>query len=61
MDRAEAVTLMEKRRQAWLRKDIDTYLSLFSDDLFSPMASSRAAGALLGKKSFGATTSDSHR
>ena len=32
MDRTEAVTLMEKRREAWLRQDLDAYLSLFSDD-----------------------------
>jgi hypothetical protein len=32
MDRVKAVTLMEKRRQAWLHKDVDTHLSLFSED-----------------------------
>jgi hypothetical protein len=32
MDRTEALTLMEKRRNAWLQNDLDTYLNLFSDD-----------------------------
>jgi hypothetical protein len=32
MDRVEAVDLMENRRQAWVSKDVDTYLSLFADD-----------------------------
>lgn len=32
MDRAEAVALIEKRRDAWLRQDLDTYLGLFADD-----------------------------
>ena len=34
MDHAEAVTLMERRRQAWVGKDIDSYLSLFTDDFY---------------------------
>ena len=32
MHRAEAVALVEKRRDAWLSEDVDTYLSMFSDD-----------------------------
>jgi hypothetical protein len=32
MDHAEALTLMERRRQTWLRKDVDSYLNLFTDD-----------------------------
>jgi len=32
MDRAEAVALIEKRRNAWLSEDVDTYLSMFSKD-----------------------------
>ena len=32
MDRAQAVAIIEKRRVAWLSEDLDTYLSLFSDD-----------------------------
>jgi len=30
---AEAVTLFERRRDAWLRSDIDAYLALFADDM----------------------------
>jgi uncharacterized protein (TIGR02246 family) len=33
MDRDEAVALFEKRRDAWLREDLDAYLALFADDL----------------------------
>jgi uncharacterized protein (TIGR02246 family) len=33
VDRTEAVTLFERRRDAWLREDADTYLALFSDDV----------------------------
>ena len=29
----EAVTLFEKRRQAWLREDVDAYLALWADDM----------------------------
>jgi len=32
MDRAEAVALVERRRQAWLREDVDAYLGLFADN-----------------------------
>jgi uncharacterized protein (TIGR02246 family) len=32
MKRAEAVSLMNKRRDAWLNRDLDGYLSLFADD-----------------------------
>lgn len=32
MDRAEAVALMEKRRDAWVREDVNTYLHMFHDD-----------------------------
>jgi ketosteroid isomerase-like protein len=32
MDHAEAVALIEKRRDAWLSQDLDTYLSLFAED-----------------------------
>lgn len=32
VDRAEAVALIEKRRDAWIAEDVDTYLSMFSDD-----------------------------
>jgi limonene-1,2-epoxide hydrolase len=34
MDHTEAQALMEKRREAWLGQDLDTYLSLFSEDFF---------------------------
>lgn len=33
MERAEAVDLFERRRQAWLREDAGAYLALFSDDV----------------------------
>ena len=29
----EAVALFEKRRQAWLREDVDAYLALWADDM----------------------------
>ena len=29
----EAVTIFEKRRQAWLREDVDAYLALWADDM----------------------------
>ncbi len=29
----EAVALFEKRRQAWLREDIDAYLALWAEDM----------------------------
>jgi ketosteroid isomerase-like protein len=32
MERAEAVAFIEKRRDAWLREDINTYLRMFHDD-----------------------------
>jgi hypothetical protein len=32
MDHAEAVALVEKRRDAWLGEDVDGYLNLFADD-----------------------------
>lgn len=32
MDRKEAIELLDKRRNAWLVKDLDTYLSLFAED-----------------------------
>jgi limonene-1,2-epoxide hydrolase len=32
MDYGEAVALIEQRRDAWLREDVETYLSLFADD-----------------------------
>lgn len=32
MDRAEAVALMEKRRDAWVREDVNTYLGMFHHD-----------------------------
>ena len=30
---AEAVDLFERRRQAWLREDVDAYLGLWADDM----------------------------
>jgi ketosteroid isomerase-like protein len=32
VDRAQAVALIERRRDAWLREDVDAYLSLFHDE-----------------------------
>lgn len=32
MDHAEAVALLEKRRDAWLHQDLDRYLGLFAAD-----------------------------
>lgn len=32
MDRAEAVALLENRRDAWLAEDVETYLGLFAED-----------------------------
>jgi hypothetical protein len=32
MDHAEAAGLLERRRDAWLREDVDAYLRMFSDD-----------------------------
>lgn len=31
--RDEAVALFERRRQAWLREDVDAYLALWADDM----------------------------
>jgi uncharacterized protein (TIGR02246 family) len=33
MTRDDAIALFEKRRDAWLAEDMDTYLALFADDL----------------------------
>ena len=33
MERAEAVELFERRRDAWLREDAEAYLALFADDV----------------------------
>jgi ketosteroid isomerase-like protein len=33
MTRDEAVTLFERRRQAWLREDLDGYLALWAEDM----------------------------
>jgi hypothetical protein len=35
MDYDDAMALLEKRRAAWLQSDVDTYLSLFSEDFVS--------------------------
>jgi hypothetical protein len=32
MDRAESVALLNRRRDAWLNRDLDSYLSLFAED-----------------------------
>ena len=32
MDRAQAVTFIEQRRDAWLDEDVDAYLDMFSED-----------------------------
>ena len=32
MERTEAVELLERRRNAWLREDVDAYLSTFAED-----------------------------
>jgi uncharacterized protein (TIGR02246 family) len=33
VDRTEAVALFERRRDAWLREDVQGYLDLFADDV----------------------------
>jgi len=35
MDYDDAMALLERRRAAWLQQDVDTYLSLFSEDFVS--------------------------
>jgi hypothetical protein len=32
MDHKEAVALLKKRRDAWLNRDLDSYLRLFAED-----------------------------
>ena len=60
MDRAEAVSLMNKRRDAWLNPDLDGYLSLFADDfVFYGAASSRLGDGQRSRRLSGATMSSS--
>src|SRR5437867_11040439 len=47
----EALTLFEKRRQAWLREDLDGYLALFAEDM--TFQSPVHAEPLRGRAAFG--------
>ena len=48
---AEAVTLFERRRQAWLREDLTGYLDLWADDM--SFASPVHTEPLCGRDAFG--------
>lgn len=50
--RDEAVRLFEKRRDAWLAEDLDTYLALFAPDL--SFQSPVHAEPMLGRDAFAA-------
>lgn len=51
LTREQAVTLFDKRRDAWLRGDIDAYLALFADDM--TFQSPVHAEPLRGRAAFG--------
>jgi hypothetical protein len=44
MDYDDAVALLEKRRDAWLQRDVDAYVSLFSEDFVSADGSHQTSG-----------------
>jgi limonene-1,2-epoxide hydrolase len=51
VERSEAVSAFEARRDAWLREDIDAYLSYFSPDV---RFQGPAGGPVVGVEAYGA-------